>query len=767
MQVKTIWGPMKKAWWLLFLVSQLLTRAWAFEPFKVEDIRVEGLQRISAGTVFNYLPVKVGDTLTQASASTAIRDLFQTGFFRDVRLERQGGVLIVSVTERPAIANIKISGNHDIETDKLKDALKEIGLAEGRVFDRSMLDKVEQELRRQYFSRGKYGVRITSTVTPLERNRVGVAIDISEGRVARILDINIVGNRRFGDKELLKTFQLTGPTLFSFYTGSNQYSREKLAADLESLRSFYLDRGYINFNIDSTQVSITPDKRDIYITINVTEGEQFTVDQVKLAGNLVVAPEQLYPLVSVHEGEVFSRKEATATATRIGERLGNEGYAFANVNTVPDIKPKTKQVTLTFFVDPGKRVYVRRINFIGNARTRDEVLRREMRQLEGAWFSTAAVNRSRERLQRLGYFEDVTVETPAVPGTTDQVDVNYTVTERLSGSVQVGVGYSQSQGVLFNTALTQDNFLGSGNRVSFAFNNSTVNQIYSFSYLNPYWTLDGVSRGFSAYFRTTDASQANLSNYTTDVYGGNVNFGIPINEFDTIRMQAGYEHTRINTTSFSPLEVTDFIAANGDTFDTIKLNGSWSHDTRNRAIFPDRGGLQTVSAEVSVPGASLDYYKLSYRQLRYLPLTRALTLSLNGEVAYGDGYGDTDALPFFENFYAGGVRSVRGFKDNTLGPRDSNGNPLGGSFRVVGNAELLFPAPFQKESKSLRLSAFYDIGNVFDNASFNVGDLRYSVGLSAIWLSPVGPLAFSVAKPLNAQSGDETQAFQFTLGTQF
>jgi outer membrane protein insertion porin family len=741
-------------------------QGWAFTPFTVTDIRVEGLQRIAPGTVFSYLPVKTGDTFDETRSTEAVRSLFKTGFFKDVRIERDNGVLVVVVEERPAISSIEITGNEDIETEPLMDSLKEIGFAEGRVFDRSLLDKVEQELERQYFSRGKYGVKITTTVTPLERNRVGITIAVSEGRAARIKKISIVGNTVFDDETLLEDFQLSTPTMLSFYTGVDQYSKQKLSGDLETLRSYYLDRGYINFNIDSTQVSITPDKKDIYLTINITEGDQYKVKEVRMAGDLVVEPAELFPLVQLNPGDVFSRKRVTETVEKVGERLGDIGYAFANVNTIPEVDEKNKEVVVTFFVDPGKRVYVRRINMTGNTSTRDEVLRREMRQMEGGWFSSSAVERSKTRLDRLGFFEEVNVETPTVPGTTDQVDVNYSVTERPSGNLMVGVGYAQSSGILFNASVTQDNFLGSGKRVSLAFNNSDVNTVYSFSYLNPYYTIDGVSRGFGMFYKETDAGEANLADYTVDTFGGNVNYGIPINEFDTVRMSVEYENLDIGATPYSGLQVLRFVRDHGSQFDSVKLAGSWSHDTRNKLIFPDRGTMQRASAESTVPGLDLQYYKMGYEAQGFTPLTKLFTLMLNGEVNYGDGYGDFEELPFFENYYAGGVRSVRGFEDNTLGPKDAlTGDPLGGGFRVVGNVEVLFPPPFFTKTNSFRMSTFMDVGNVYPSYSdFDAAELRYSVGIGATWLSPLGALSFSLAKPLNDKDGDEVQVFQFTVG---
>ena len=753
---------------VLMLVLTLSGGAQAFEPFKVLDIRVEGLQRISAGTVFNYLPIKVGQTIDTEDSILAVKALFKSGFFNDVALERDGSVLVVFVRERAAISSIDIEGNKDLESEQLLEGLKEIGLAEGRVFDRSLLEKVEQELRRQYFSRGKYAVRIDTTVTPLDRNRVGILINVSEGRVARIKQINIIGNHEFSDKELLDEFSLTTPNFFSAFTKSDQYSKQGLSADLETMRTYYLDRGYLKFNINSTQVSITPDKKDIYITINVTEGHQYKISKVTLSGDLVVPAEELFPLIRINPGDVFSRKQVTESVDRISSLLGNQGYAYANVNTAPEMDDDAFEVSLGFFVDPGKRVYVRRINVAGNTGTRDEVLRREMRQMEGGWYSTEQVERSRTRINRLGFFEDVNVETPTVPGTTDQLDVNYSVTETSSGSITLGAGFSQSSGVLFNASVQQDNFLGSGKRVGFTFDNSEINTVYRFAYTNPYWTVDGVSRGFDLSYRKTDANEANLSDYSTDTRGASMNFGIPINEYDTIRFSAGYQGLDLKENSSSPAQVTDFIDEHGDSFDDAVFTASWSHDSRDSILFAETGGLQRLSLETTTPGSGLEYYKLTYQQQRFIPLTRELILGLKGNIGYGDGFGDFEQLPFFENFYAGGVRSVRGFEDNTLGPKDSDGDPIGGAFLTVFNAEVIFPVPFVDDAKGVRLSAFFDIGSVFeDYDSFDAGDLRYSVGLAGLWVSPLGPLSMSLGFPLNAESDDDEQRFQFTIGTFF
>jgi outer membrane protein insertion porin family len=753
---------------VLLIALLLCAPARAFEPFTVEDIRVDGLQRISAGTLFNYLPVQIGQTMDSGTSVRAVRALFKTGFFDDVRLERDGNILVVSVRERAAISSIELQGNKDLNTEELLAGLEEIGLAEGRVFDRSLLEKVEQELQRQYFSRGKYAVRINTTITPLERNRIGILIDISEGRVARIKQINIIGNHTYSDEELLDEFTLTTPTFFSTFTKRDQYSKQALAADLEILRTWYLDRGYLKFQVNSTQVSITPDKKDIYLTINITEGDQYRIKIVTLSGDLVVPAEEIFPLININPDDVFSRKRVTESVDKISSLLGNQGYAFANVNTVPEIDDETNEVSLGFFIDPGKRVYVRRINISGNAITRDEVLRRELRQMEAGWYSAEKVERSRTRLSRLGYFEEVNVETPSVPGTTDQLDVNYSVKETSSGSISAGLGFSQSSGLVINANVQQNNFLGSGNRVSFSFDNSDINTVYSYSYTNPYWTIDGISRGFGAYYRETDASEANLSDYTTDTRGLDVNFGIPVNEYDRIRFSVGWRGIDLKTTNSSPNYVLDFEDAQGDSFDDLVLTASWRRDSRNKTLFPDSGGLTSIALETTVPGSGLEYYKLDFTQQQFVPLTKDLTLGLKARIGYGDGYGDFDSMPFLENFFAGGIRSVRGFEDNTLGPKDEFGEAIGGAVLTVFNAEILFPVPFVEAASATRLSTFLDIGNVYsDIDDFDAGDLRFAVGLAGVWASPLGPISVSFGYPLNAEDDDEEQNFQFTVGTFF
>lgn len=754
---------------LFFLVLFATAPARAVETFVVEDIRVEGLERISAGTVFNYLPVKVGDTFDESRSGDAVRALFRTGFFKDIELARDGNVLVVKVVEREAIGEINLEGNKAIKTEELLKGLQEVGLAVGEVYDESTLDKVVQELRRQYFAQGKYGVRIEPEVQPLPGNRVAVNINITEGKAARIKAINIVGNEAYTDKELSKRFELTTPNWLSFFTRSDQYSRQKLSGDLETLRSFYLDNGYINFNVDSTQVSITPDKSEVYITINISEGDRYAISEVRLAGELIVPQEELFDVVRTRSGMIFSRKAVTETTKAITDRLGEDGYAFANVNAIPEIDEEHRTVAITYFIDPGKRTYVRRISFFGNTKTRDEVLRREMRQLEGAWISTTAVERSKIRLQRLGYFSEVNVETVPVPGTTDQVDVNFTVVERPSGNLLLGLGFSQSQGLIFNTSVAQENFLGSGKRIEFAFNNSEINRQFVFGYTNPYYTIDGISRGFRVAYQETDANDANITRFDNKLVSVGVNYGIPVTEYNVVNVAFDYERNEIETDRrFIAGIVRDFLDREGNKFDVVRMTAGFAYDTRNDAIFPTRGVLHRVRTEVAIPGGDLNYYKLDYDARWFVPLTERWTFMLKGRLGWGDAYGNTDELPFFENFFAGGPRSVRGYEENTLGPEDEFGRAIGGNFLVVGNAEVILPLPFLDELKSVRVTGFVDVGNVYGtDDSIDTEDLRMSTGLSGVWLSPFGVLSASIAKPFRDQEGDETQPFQFTFGTSF
>jgi outer membrane protein insertion porin family len=756
-----------RAYLFLFLFCFTYT-ATATEPFVVGDIRLEGLQRISAGTVFNYLPIKVGDTVDSSRTGDALRALYKTGFFRDVRIEREGDSLVVFLHERPSIANIEFTGNKELSTEDLLESLEQEGFAQGRVFNRSTFDQVEQELRRTYFAVGKYGVKITSTITPLERNRVGIAFDISEGAVATIKQINIVGNAVYDDDDLVDLFVLETTGFWSWITSADQYSKQKLSADLETLRSYYLDSGYINFNIDSTQVSITPDKKDVYVTINITEGDQFKISEIRMAGEILVPEAELFGLVIVEHGDIFSRQKITETSANISDWLGNEGYAFANINAVPEIDNEKKEVALTFFLDPGKRVYVRRINFKGNTKTEDEVLRREMRQLEGGWISTGAIERSKERLERLGFFDDVNVETPAVPGTTDQVDVNFSVTERSSGSLVVGAGFSQVAGVTINIGVTQDNFLGTGHRVSATFNNSDINRTFALGWLNPYLTQDGVSLSVDAFLRKTNAGNANLADYNLDELGFRLGTGIPISEFNTIDLAVTPKKTEFTAGAGASQEVQDFETETGGEYTTYTLTAGWSNDTRDNFLLPSKGSLISLVGDVTTPGSDLTFYRLTFRYQQLFDLTRLFALRFDTEIGYGDGYGDITELPLTENYFAGGIRSVRAYEANTLGPRDSLGDPIGGDRKLTGTVELILPLPFIRDSKAFRITTFVDAGNVYGpGQNFEFSEMRASAGVSGIWISPFGPLTISLGWPFNDQPGDDIQNFQFTLGTAF
>jgi len=748
----------------LLLLAFFSAAAAALEPFVIRDIRVEGIQRTEAGTVFSYLPVRVGDTLTDEKAAQAIRALFATGFFRDVSLERDGEVLVVVVQERPSIAQIEFSGLHQFEKDQILTGFRQIGIADGRILDRGLLERAEQELKRQYLSKGYYAVAISTTVTPLERNRVALNFNIEEGNVAKIRQINIIGAKAYSENTLTGLFVLRTPGLFTWFSKHDQYSREKLSADLETLRSYYLDRGYIEFSIDSTQVSITPDKQDIYITISITEGDQYTVSDVRVAGELLIPEEEVRKLIQIKAGESFSRARVTESTKLIGDRLGNDGYAFANVNAVPSLDKAKREVAFTFLIDPGRRVYVRRINIAGNTKTRDEVIRREARQLEGAWYSAQKVTQSKQRIDRLGYFTEVNVETPAVPGATDEVDVNVTVVEKPTGLLLFGAGFGSDEGLVFSASIAQQNIFGSGRHLSFNVNTSKVNTVYSISYTNPYYTVDGVSRGFDLYYRDLDPAAKDLGQYKTKTMGGQLRFGVPISELDVIQYGIGYDDTTITTFADSPPRYVNYVETFGSKNTNLFLTAGWARDGRDSLIYPTKGTFQKATAEVGTPLGDLEYYKLSYQYQRYFPFTRFTSLMVNGEAGYGDGYNGLP-LPFFKNYYIGGVNSVRGFRTFTIGPKDINGDPTGGPRKVQANMELLFPFPGLENDRSVRVSVFVDSGTVGNTIDFNLVDA--SVGLGLLWVSPIGPLKISYANPFRKQPGDEPQKFQFTIGGLF
>jgi outer membrane protein insertion porin family len=734
-----------------------------FEPFVVRDIRVEGLQRTEPGTVFSYLPVKVGETMNADKARTAVRALYATGFFADVRLEAEGNVLVVFVRERPAIASVDFSGMKEFEPDNVRKVLRELGLAEGRIFDRSVLDTAEQELKRQYLSRGLYAASVQTTVTPLERNRVGISIAVTEGPIAKIRGINIVGAQAFPESELAGLFALRTPGWLTWYTQADRYSREKLGADLETLRSFYLNRGYLDFSLESTQVQITPDRRDIYITINIVEGEIYTVSAVSLAGQMLLPREELEKLVQLKAGDVFSREKLAASTKSISDRLGNEGYAFANANAIPSIDKEKRTVAFSIVVDPGRRVYVRRIDVAGNTKTRDEVIRREMRQLEGAYYDASKIQLSRRRIDRTSFFSEVTVETVPVEGNADQVDVVYSVKEKPTGALLLGVGFSSVERVALSASITQSNVFGTGKFLSANINSGSVNQVYSLSYLDPYYTVDGVSRGFDVYKRVTDASSLAIGAYKTDSYGGGIKFGYPVSEHTAVDFGVSLESVDLEIFENSPLGYLNFAAAFGTQYTYGTGTAGWARDTRDSLITTTAGTFQRLGGEIS--GGDLQFYRLGYSHQWYYPLTRTYTLHLGGDLGYASGYGEKP-LPFFKNYFAGGPGSVRGYRSFSLGPLDENGNATGANRKLTGTAEFLFPMPGADQDKSLRLAAFLDGGQVFAN-KIDLGELRYATGIALFWSSPLGPLRLSWAHPLNDKPGDRKQQLQFTFGTGF
>ncbi|HEY6131918.1 MAG TPA: outer membrane protein assembly factor BamA [Halioglobus sp.] len=853
---------------VLALVLLLVAPFVAAQTFIISDIRVEGLQRISAGTVFAALPVAVGDVVDERTIQAATRSLFATGNFDDIQIGQDGNVLVIIVTERPSISEINIEGNKAIETEALLDGLKGAGLSVGQVFQRSTLEGMQLELQRQYVLQGRYDAKIETEVVPEPRNRVTINIDIDEGTVAAIKHINVVGNDVFTDEELSDEFELHTTGWLSFFTNDDKYSKEKLTGDLETLTSYYMDRGYLQFNIDSTQVSVSPDKKEVFITVNITEGEKFTVSSVELSGDLVLPESELRRFLLVSDGQTFSQQMVTSTEENLTKRLGDEGYNFAKVTGIPEVDDKDKTVAMKFFVDPGKRTYVRRISFKGNEKTADAVLRREMRQMESAPASAAAIEQSRVRLERLGYFSKATVETPGVAGHDDLIDVEYTVEEQSSGSIGASVGYAQDAGIILGLNLEQDNFLGTGKRIGIGLNSSRYQDLYNFSYTNPYYTEDGVSRGFNIFYRSTDLEEVNVANYSTNTLGTALNFGYPLSETQRLGFSFGVANTEIDTGvyavqeieasprldlngvngwfdseqeadgTFSAPEVLNplgtlpssyeiipagqgFLDENGNDFLNYSVTSSWSRSTLNRGRLATRGTSQTAALEISVPVSDLEFYKLTYDgEVFYpMPFLETWTFHLRTQLGYGAGYGGTNELPFYENYFGGGFGSVRGYQNNTLGPRstpadvyssrqpvtaiDAEGNPtqlsnsygyiaedgqlvygtiegdddpFGGNVLIEGSAEMLFPLPFIKDQSQLRTGFFLDAGNVYDTEcsstqancfDVDLGELRYSVGVGLTWITGFGPMSFSLAQPLNAGDFDQEEIFQFTLGRGF
>jgi len=786
--------------------------------FVVGDIKVEGLQRISEGTVYNYLPVNIGDRFDLQRQQEAIKALFATGFFRDIELRRDGNTLVVVVMERPSIESFEIKGNKDIKTEDLQRSLRGVGLAQGKTFDRSVLEEVTSYLTDQYFSRGKYAVRVRTDVVEVPGNKVRITIDIVEGKRAKIRQINVVGNTVYEEDDLLEAFELKTPNWLSWYRQDDRYSRESLQGDLEKLRSYYQDRGYANFDIESTQVAIAPEKDDIFITINVREGEVFTVGEVKLAGKMVVPEAQLKQLLLVQPGQTYSRRLITQTQELMSMRLGAEGYAFAKIDPVPTENAEDKTVSLTFFVDPGNRAYVRRINFENTSAIDDEVLRREMRQLEGSYLSNALLDRSKERLQRLPYVEEVDYETQPVPGTPDLVDVSFNIKEGLPGQFSGGIGYSESQGAILNGSFVHSNFMGSGERLAMEIAGGQYSKVYSFSHTDPYTNIDGVARTFGLQYRDVTQYVSASSDFSTKTFSGTLEFGYPISEFQAVRFGLVAQRSDLITNEFgSAAEAVYWVQNNGNPYtrdlvqqtldpvtgeivdvtttlygtkyDTFELTAGWSFDTRNRALFATRGTRHSLYVSATAPGSDVNYYVANYEFLTLRPLYRQWTLALGSELSYGSAIGDdTTSLPPYRQFFAGGPQSVRGFRESRLGPKDSFGNPYGGNMKVTGRAELIFPVP-DKWRASARISAFYDIGNVFAEGqdisfvgadrvtpvdyNFDYNELKQSVGLAVQWLAPLGIFRFSYAFPLNDKKaegvlyGDQTEGFQFTVGSAF
>ena len=756
--------PFAKSMFAL-VASMLSHAAWAFDPFIVRDIRLVGVQRVEPGTVFGYLPLKVGDRVTDERAAQAIRALYATGLFNDVRLEVEGDVLVVFIDERPSVAAVEVSGSKDIANDILIKALKDLGLSESRIFDRSLLDRAEQEIKRQYLARGRYAARVTSTVTPVERNRVNVSIAIEEGEIAKITDIRFIGNKAFTERQLRDELSLTTPTWLSWYTKSDQYAREKLAGDLERIRSFYLNRGYLEFTIDSTQVSIDPDRERVYITVNITEGDQFTVTGYRFSGNTLGRDGELDALMLLHPGDIFSGQRMSESTRSMTELYGSIGYAFANVNAIPDVDREKRTVFFNVAIDPGRRAYVRRINIAGNSRTRDEVIRRELRQFESAWYDTDKIRLSRERLTRLGYITNVTIDTAPVPDAPDQVDLNVTVTERSAGSFQIGVGVSSTDKLILTASINQQNFLGTGKSIGISLNTGKTQRTIDFSSVDPYFTPDGVSRIFNVYYRTLDAQTLGLGDYNIRTAGAGLRFGIPYTEVDRITGGILYEYNRIRLGTNPPQRYVDYVNAFGEESWALLGAVGWVRDGRDSPITPTRGLFMGSNLEVTIPVGDLRYARADASIQWYRPLSKDYTVGLSAQVARGWAL-DNQVYPIFKNYYAGGIGSVRGFQPASLGPRDSDGFPIGGQAKFVSSAEFLFPLPGASAEQGIRMFTFVDVGNVFATR-FEFSDLRASAGVGLNWISPLGPLKLSLGYPLNRKPEDKVQAFQFQMGTAF
>lgn len=763
--------------------------AWAANQptFFIEDLRIEGLQRISPGTVFAELPLQPDEPLTLEQITRATKQLFASGLFDDLAVYTDAQQLVLKVKERPTLQNLSIDGNKKMTTEDLKKGLAQSGLEEGQIFQRSTLEQINLELERMYHSQGRYNAKITSEVEELPRNRVGVKININEGDVAAIRRINLIGNNAYTTKELLKKFDLQETSGWSLFGSGDQYAREKLGGDLERLKTWYLDQGFLRFNVESTQVSISPNKQDIFIGINIHEGDRYKVSAIDLAGDLILPEAELAQLISLTVGDYFSRTEMTNSSEKIRSRLGIEGYTFAEVNGRPEIDDLTKEVKLTFWVEPGRRNYVRRINFSGNISTNDSVLRREMVQLEAASANTDLIQQSKQQLERLGFFSSVNVETQPVAGNPDLIDVNYKVEEQPSGSISASVGYSQASGIVYGASLSQNNFLGTGNQVSVGANKSDYRTSYNFSYLNPYYTLDGVSRGFNLFYRETDFEKADfdISSYATDALGFNLTYGYPVTRNSRLSFSIGFDNTKVKTNS-DPNEIEDYIKRfdelYGLKFFNYKLNARWSRNMLNRGILATAGSHQSFNIELAAPGSDYEFYKVNYRGQKYIPLADDWSLKFKTDLGYGDSLSSKyESLPFYENYYSGGLSSVRGYRSSSLGQRTTknNGiktdNALGGNILMEASAELIFPIPFVEDQRSMQASLFFDAGNVYSSHCFvascktgvDFSTMNYSVGVSFTWITMIGPLAFSLAAPINEQPDAKSEVFQFSLGQTF
>jgi outer membrane protein insertion porin family len=767
----------------LFISLLILSlAAFAMEPFVIKDIKIEGLQRTEPGTVFNYLPVQVGDTMTEDKSSEAIKSLYRTGFFKDIRIEADQNILLITVQERPSIADIQFLGNKAFQSDKLKEGMKAIGLAEGQIYDKSKLEFAEQEIKKQYLAQGKYTATVKTSASPLERNRVAIRFDIEEGIVSRIKEINVVGNQLYNKSDITSEFELKTTNWLSWWYKDDQYSKQKLTSDLEKLKSFYMNRGYLEFSIDSTQVSITPDKEDVYITINISEGPKYKVSDVKLAGDLQQVPEsELQNLIKIKKDDIFNREKITESTKAMNGRLGNDGFAFSNVNAIPEINKEEHTASFTFFVDPGRKVYVRRIDIEGNERTRDDVIRREFRQVESGWYAADKIDRSKVRLNRTQFFSDVNIETPAVPGSTDQVDLKVKVKERNTGSIMFGAGLSSSEGIVGSFNVTQANFLGTGDRVSAQVNTGRVNKTYSLSVTKPFFTPEGVSLSYDIYRRDVNTSSLNVVTYNTSSYGAGIRFGVPLSEKNAISYGLTLDSTEVSNlvVGTSPTryiqycsDVTGSSNSTGCSMTSVIASLGWSLDSRDNILMPKKGEFTRVNGEISAPGLDIQMYKITLQETWYKDVTKDFTFMLNGQFGYANSYGGKE-FPFFKNFYVGGVNTVRGYRQGALGPYQSgtgtNDNIfLGGNKQIIANAEIFMPVPFLKNNDQFRLSAFLDAGNVYGHdESINLSDLRYAAGMGVMWVSPFGPLKLVYAKPFNNQTTDKTESIQFQMGQQF